>query len=265
MSQISFIRERIHEHSHLVQEETSQLSELIMNIRREFTSQKELYESVKRDVERLQLIDKEKESELRILQGNTSLLFESCASAISRLENWKEHAGNEWASGSPQRKINSTGDARIFNEESIRSTCDKLLLVVGDFISVHANELARVMEVGQSEMKCTIMNLQNELREKDIQKDRICKELVDQIKEAETNAKNCLLDLQQARVQLHDSQRQLDVMTEEHKLLEQRLKELQDKETNALDMQQKVNSLTDAMSAKVQGQLYSVFCFFPYL
>lgn len=261
MSQISSLRERIHEHSHLVQEETSQLSELIMNVRREFTSQKEFYESVKRDVERLQLIDKEKESKLRILQGNASLLFESCASAISSLENWKEHVGNELASRSPQMKINSTGDARIFDEESIRSMCDKLLLFVGDFISMHANELARVMEVGHSEMKSTIMNLQNELREKDIQKDRICKELVDQIKIAETNAKNCLLDLQQARVQLHDSQRQLDSMAEEHNLLEQRLKELQDKETNAVDMQQKVNSLKDAMAAKVQGQLYFLFLF----
>ncbi|KAL1532357.1 golgin subfamily B member 1-like [Salvia divinorum] len=263
MTQIDFIRERIHEHSRLLQEESSRLSEVIMNIYREYTSEKELYESVKRDAERLQSIDKEEESKLHILHGNISLLFESCASAISRLENWKEHmVENALASRSPQRNLNSQiqiggnisiGDASsIFNEESIRSMCDKLSLVVGDSISMHTNELARVMEVGQGEMKSTILNIQNELQEKDIQREKICNELVGQIKEAETNAKNHLLDLQQARVKLDDSQRQLDVMGEERRLLEQRIKELQVNETNAIDLQQKVNSLTDALAAKVQ-------------
>ncbi|XP_057799223.1 LOW QUALITY PROTEIN: trans-Golgi network-localized SYP41-interacting protein 1 [Salvia miltiorrhiza] len=261
-TQIDSIRERIHEHSRVLQEESSQLSEVVMNVRREYTSEKEFYESVKRDAERLQSIDKEKESKLHILQGNISLLFESCASAISRLENWKEHVvENALASGSPQGNLNSqnqiggnisTGDAHIFNEESIRSMCHKLSLVVGNSISMHTNELARAMEVGHSEMKSTIMNLQNELQEKDIQRERICKELVDQIKEAETNANNHLLDLQQSRVKLNDSQRQLDVMGEERKLLEQRMKELQVNESNAIDLQQKVDSLTDALAAKVQ-------------
>lgn len=269
MTQIDSIRRRIHEHSSSLQEESSQLSEVVMNVHREYTSEKEFYESVKRDAERLQSIDKEKESKLHILQGNVSLLFESCASAISRLENWKENVvGNVLASRSPQRNLNSqnhiggnisSSDAHIFDEESIRSMCDKLSLVLGDSISMHTTELARVMEVGHGEMKITITNLQNELQEKDIQRERICKELVDQIKVAETNAKNHLLDLQEARVKLNDSQRQLDVMGEERKLLEQRMNELQDKENNAKDLQQKVNSLTDALAAKVQGQLYTIF------
>ncbi|XP_047965693.1 trans-Golgi network-localized SYP41-interacting protein 1 [Salvia hispanica] len=261
MTQIDSIRERIHDHSRLLQEESFQLSEVIMSVRREYASEKEFYESVKRDADHLQSIDKEKESRLHILQGNISLLFESCASAISRLENWEEHmVENSLASRSPQNLNSqnqiggniSVGDASIFNEESIRNMCDKLSLVVGDSISMHTNELGRVMEVGQSEMKSTIMNLQNELQEKDIQKEKICKELVGQIKEAETNAKNYLLDLQQARVKLDASQRQLDVMGEERKLLEQRVKELQVNETNAIDLQQNVNSLTDALAAKVQ-------------
>lgn len=262
MTQIDSIRERMHKHSCLLQEETSRLSEVVVNYRREYTSQKEFYESLKRDIQRLQSIEKERESELHVLQGNVLLLYETCASAISSLENWKEHeAGNVMASRPPQMNLNSqndiggnslTGDIRTFNVESIKSMCDKLLLVVGDSISMQANELARVMEVGQSEMKTTITNLQKELQEKDIQRERICKELVNQIKEAEANAKNCLVDLQQATVQLHDSQRQLDVMAEEHKLLEQKMKELQDNETNSIHLQQKVDSLTDALAAKVQ-------------
>ncbi|XP_042038842.1 golgin subfamily B member 1-like isoform X2 [Salvia splendens] len=262
MTHIDSIRERIHDHSRLLQEESFQLSEIIMSVRREYASEKEFYESVKRDADHLQSIDKEKESRLHILQGNISLLFESCASAISRLENWEEHmVENSLASRSPLRNLNSQnqiavnisiGDARIFNEEIVRSMCDKLSLVVGDSISMHTNELAKVMEVGQSEMKSTIMNLQNELQEKDIQREKVCKELVDQIKEAETTAKNHLLDLQQARIELDDTRRQLDAMGEEHKLLEHRLKELQVNETNATDLQLKVNSLTDELAAKVQ-------------
>ncbi|KAL6524185.1 hypothetical protein OROMI_031280 [Orobanche minor] len=61
-----------------------------------------------------------------------------------------------------------------------------------------------------------------------------------------------LHDLQQARVDLHDSLRQLDVMADERKVLEQRLKELQHHETNAIDLVQKVSSLTDALAAKGQ-------------
>ena len=264
MTQIDSIRERIHEHSRLLQEESSRLSEVVMNVHRGYISEKEFYESVKRDAERLQSIDKEESSKLHILHGNMTLLFENCAIAISRLENWKEHmVENALASRSPQNLNSqnqiggniSVGDASIFNEESIRNMCDKLSLVVGDSISMHTNELAKVMEVGQSEMKSTIMNLQNELQEKDIQREKICKELVDQIKEAEATAKNHLLDLQQARIELDDTRRQLDAMGEERKFLEHRLTELQVNETNATDLQLKVNSLTDELAAKVQGEL----------
>ncbi|KAI3468410.1 hypothetical protein Pfo_025073 [Paulownia fortunei] len=258
ITEIGSLRERLYNHSHLLQEEVSRLSEVAMNVHREYTSQKELCDSLKRDVKKLKLIEKEKESEFHILRGNISWLYETCASAISEIENWKDQVvGNALASKAPERNLksqihieggNSFTNDIIFNEEGIRGLCDKLLLVVGDFISMQSE----LMEVGEREMKSTIMNLQKELQEKDIQRDRICKELVNQIKEAENNSKNYLHDLQQARVQLHDSQRQLDVMAEERKVLEQRIKELQDQETNSIDLRQKVNSLTEALAAKVQ-------------
>ncbi|KAL8521692.1 hypothetical protein ACS0TY_011996 [Phlomoides rotata] len=259
VTQIGSLREQLQNHSRLLQEESSRLSEVVMNIHREFTSHKELCDTLKRNVKKLQSDEKDRESELHILQGNISLLYETCASAISKLENYKDHVSrNALASRAPERNLKSQTqieggnslihDSHIFSEESIRSMCDKLLLILGDFISMK-NEL---MEVGQGEMKNTIMNLQKELQEKDIQRERICMELVNQIKGAETNAKNHLHDLQQARAQLHDSQKNLDVMKEEHQVLEQRMKELQDQETNSIDLQQKVNSLTDALAAKVQ-------------
>lgn len=264
MTQIGSLRELLQKHSHLLQEESSRLTEAVMNIHREFTSHKELCDTLKRDVEKLQSDEKDRESELHILQGNISLLYETCATAISKLENCKDHAArNVLASRAPERNLKSQTqieggnslihDSHIFSEESIRSMCDKLLRILGDFISMQ-NELMEVGQ-GQGEMKNTIMNLQKELQEKDIQRERICMELVNQIKGAETNVKNHLHDLQQARAQLHDSERKLDVMKEEHQVLEQRMKELQDQETNSIDLQQKVNSLTDALAAKVQGQL----------
>ncbi|KAL0312222.1 UNVERIFIED_CONTAM: hypothetical protein Sradi_5621500 [Sesamum radiatum] len=146
------------------------------------------------------------------------------ANAISEIENWKEQVGgNALASRSPEGNLKSglcteggnsfTDNINIFNEEGVRGTGDKLLLVVRDLIRMQSE----LLEGGQREMKSTILDLQKELQEKDIQRDRICMELVNQIKEAETNAKNYLNDLQKARVQLQDSQRDLDVMKEERK------------------------------------------------
>ncbi|KAL0324009.1 UNVERIFIED_CONTAM: hypothetical protein Scaly_2368000 [Sesamum calycinum] len=225
MTEIGSLRQQLHNHSHLLQEEASWLSEVVMNVHREYTSHKESCESMKKYVQKFELIEKEKESEIHILRGNITLLHESCASAISEIENWKEHVGgNALASRSPERNLKSqvrieggnsfTDNINIFNEEGVRGTGDKLLLVVRDLISMQSE----LLEVGQREMKSTILNLQKELQEKDIQRDRICMELVNQIKEAETNAKNYLNDLQKARVQLHDSQRDLDVMKEERRL-----------------------------------------------
>ncbi|KAL6524235.1 hypothetical protein OROMI_031330 [Orobanche minor] len=238
MSEIGLLRERLYNHSHLLEE---------------------LCDTLSGDVKKLKLIEKEKELESHILRGNISCLYETCANAISEIESWKDRvAGSVLASRAPETDFkhqirveggnNSSPDAQNFDEEDIRGMCGKLLLLVGDFISMHSE----LMEGGQIEMKSIITNLQKELQEKDMQTERICMELVNQIKEAETNAKKYLHDLQQARADLHDSLRQLDVMADEHKVLEQRLKELQHHETNSIDLVQKVSSLTDAVAAKGQ-------------
>ncbi|CAA0831932.1 Unknown protein [Striga hermonthica] len=108
------------------------------------------------------------------------------------------------------------------------------------------------LEGGQREMKSTIIDLQKELQEKDIQREKIVMELVTQIKESETKAKNYLHDLQEARAHLNDSQKQLDVMKEKCEGLEQRLKELQHHETNTVELAKQVNSLSAALESKTQ-------------
>ncbi|XP_051137589.1 trans-Golgi network-localized SYP41-interacting protein 1 isoform X2 [Andrographis paniculata] len=257
MNEIDSLRELIYNHSHSLQQEASQLFEVVENVHRGYNSHKGICESMKKDVQKLESIVKEKESELHILQGNISLLYETCGSAISEIENLKHVAGNAMASRSPARSKsqipgeglnNSANGIPIINEEGIRSIRDNLLLVVRDIIHMQ-NDL---VESGQDEMKRTISNLQKELQEKDIQRDRVCTELVNQIKEAETNAKNHLHELQQVKMQLHDAQRKLNAMEEEHKVLDQTIKELKDQETDSNDLRQKVNSLTEALAAKVQ-------------
>lgn len=258
LAEIGSLNEQLHKHSLMLHEEICYLSEVMRGIHREFVSQKELNESIRRDVKQLESTAKESESEIHHLHENVSLLSEACVGAIFEIERWKDLVdGNCSASRDAEGNLKSrifvggygiTDDIRLYTTEGIRSTRDKLLLAVRDCTSMQTE----LNEVGQREMKNTIVSLQKELQEKDIQRDKLCKELVNQIKEAETNAKNYLQDLQQARAQLHDLQRQVDAKEDDCKVLEQRLKKLQDQETNCLDLQKKLNLLTDALSAKEQ-------------
>ncbi|KAL2517461.1 Prefoldin [Abeliophyllum distichum] len=214
---------------------------------------------MKRSAEQLESIEKERGSELFTTRRNFSLIYEACNSVILEIENLKTHlVGNDSSSGALERKLkypisvdggsDLTGDARTFTEEGIRTMRDKLLLVVKDFISMQTD----ILEARQKEMKDTILNLQKELQEKDIERDRICMELVNQIKEAEAKARNHLQELQSVRAQLDDSHKQVDVKDVEFRELEHRMKELQDREATSDDLQQKVKSLTDVLAAKEQ-------------
>ncbi|XP_073131000.1 uncharacterized protein [Henckelia pumila] len=258
LTEIGSLNEQLHKHSLMLHEEICYVSEVMRGIHGEFISQKELNESIRRDAKQLESTAKENESEIHHLHGNVSLLYEACVGAISEMERWKDLVdGNRSASRDAERNLKSqifgggygiTDDIRLYTTEGIRSTRDKLLVAVRDCTSMQTE----LNEVGQREMKNAIVSLQKELQEKDIQRDKICKELVNQIKEAETNAKNYLQDLQQARAQLHDLQRQVDAKEDDNKVLDQRLKKLQDQEINYLDLQKKLNSLTNALAAKEQ-------------
>ncbi|KAF2283561.1 hypothetical protein GH714_011987 [Hevea brasiliensis] len=101
-------------------------------------------------------------------------------------------------------------------------------------------------------MKITISNLQKELQEKDIQRERICKDLVSQIKQAEAAATSYSRDLESSKSQVHDLEKKVDMIEVERNILEQRVKELQDQQTISTELQEKVRSLTDRLNAKDQ-------------
>lgn len=128
---------------------------------------------------------------------------------------------------------------------------ERLSVAVKEFFSIKGD----ITEGEKKEMKVMISNLQKELQEKDIQRERICMELVSQIKEAESAVTSYLLDLQSSRTRIYDLEKQVDVKEEERELLKQRVKELQDGQAISADLQERVRSLTDVLAAKEQGTL----------
>ena len=89
------------------------------------------------------------------------------------------------------------------SEECIKTLTDRLLLSAKGFASLKTEFL----DANQKEMKATITNLQRELQEKDVQRDRICSELVKQIKDAEAAANSYSQDLQAFSLQEHNERK----------------------------------------------------------
>ncbi|XP_057468024.1 trans-Golgi network-localized SYP41-interacting protein 1 [Actinidia eriantha] len=259
MKEIGCHKESLYKHLIALDEGAKHVSGVAGVVRREVTSQKQSCESMKENIIRLECIEKEKDTESIVMRRNISLLYEACSGSVMEIENWKsQFVGNDLAATDMGLNSGSSisldgwklfsDQTLLFSEDNIRTMADKLLSAVKDFICIQA----KIVGGGQKEMKTTISNLQKELQEKDIQKDRICVELVSQIKEAEATASSYLQDFQSAKAQLYDSERRLEVMEEERNTLEQRVKELQDGEATLKDLDERVRSLNDALAAKEQ-------------
>ena len=261
MTEIGDLKEKFSKHSVSLHEQSSSLSKLMEIVLGEMNSQKESFEAMKRDMVHIDSVEKEKGMELVLLRKNIAVLYEACASSVVEIENRRvDLVGNNMAAGDLGLNLRSTsidgefpfsGPAQLSSEESIRTMADKLVLAVRDFASLKAETVVG----SQKELKITIANLQKELQEKDIQKERICMELVGQIKEAEAAATSYSLDLQSSIARVHDLEKQVEVIERERNLLEQRVKELQDAQATSTELQEKVQSLTDVLAAKDQGQL----------
>lgn len=256
--EIGSINQKLNRHSHLLHEEAARLSEILRTIHEEISHHKQHSNSLKTDLMRLESIQKEKDAELHMVQRYNAMLYEACTTLVMEIESRKSQlVGSSLASGAP--KINSVyqslaeGNDLVemtdrFSEEGIRSVIERLFMVVKDIMSVQ-NDIA---EFGQKDMKAAISNLQKELQEKDVQREKICAELVSQIKEAESISKSYSQELQIAKSQLDDLHREVKLMEEERDSLTQRIKELQDQESNFADLQLRVKSLEDMLAAKEQ-------------
>lgn len=262
--EIGSINQKLNRHSHLLHEEAARLSEILRTIHEEISHHKQHSNSLKTDLMRLESIQKEKDAELLMVQRYNAMLYEACTTLVMEIETRKSQlVGSSLASGAP--KINSVYQSLAegndlaemtdrFSEEGIRSVIERLFMAVKDIMSVQ-NDIA---EFGQKDMKAAISNLQKELQEKDVQREKICAELVSQIKEAESISKSYSQELQIAKSQMDDLHRKVKLMEEERDSLTHRIKELQDQESNFADLQLRVKSLEDMLAAKEQGDFIEV-------
>lgn len=250
MNEVGVLKEKLHKHSSSLNEQAISLSNLLENSHREIISRNEMYEAMKRDIVSMESAKKEKDKELAMLQKNIALISEALSSSVMEIENMKaELLGNNVASGDFGIDSKPNSFPGLFSaEESIRSMADKLLFAVRGFASIKAE----IVEGSQKQMKNAIIDLQKELQEKEIQKEKICMELVSQIKAAEASAARSSLDLQSSRSHVVDLEKQLAVTEGERNLLEQRVKELQDAHATSTELEQMVRSLTDTIAAKDQ-------------
>ncbi|KAF8015234.1 hypothetical protein BT93_H0895 [Corymbia citriodora subsp. variegata] len=254
-SGIVSLKEDLHKHCSAFQEQASNLSKILTGINREITGQKESSEVTERDVERLKSSHREKDTEISSLRRGMVLLCEACSSSLAEIENSQAVLlGNNLATVDSRTNMDSlhggfsADDAHFSSEEFSKHLAGRLLTSVKNFASVKAE----IIDNSQKELKGMIANLQKELQEKDIQKDRICVELVNQIKEAEAAALGYSSDLQSSKSMAHNLEIKIAEMEAQHTLLQKRLKEMQDGQMASTELQERLQSLTDLLASKDQ-------------
>ncbi|KAK8980379.1 hypothetical protein V6N11_061588 [Hibiscus sabdariffa] len=262
-TEITALKEKLIVQSKSLQEKGHGIWNVLGILYRERNSMTESFEAMKRNIMHIESVGKEKDKEIVVLRRNITLLYETCANSVLEIENQKaELLGNNFVAAdlvsnmkpviSADGVLSFSGQNSVATEENIKTMADKLFSTVKDFL----NMKAEIIEGSEREMKITIANLQKELQEKDIQKDRMRMELVDQIKLAEVSAANHLRDLQSSKTLVHDLEKELETMREEQTSLQQRVKELQDVQANTVELQDRVKSFTDLLSSKDQGMFH---------
>ncbi|KAL1210429.1 Trans-Golgi network-localized SYP41-interacting protein 1 [Cardamine amara subsp. amara] len=183
-------------------------------------------------------------SEIAALGERVSLLHGACYNVLVEIENRKaELIGNDDFSMSLHQV-----DEDFSSMESVRSMVNRLSSAVKELVVANAETVER----NEKEMKVIISNLQRELHEKDIQNDRMCNELVGQVKEAQAGAKIFAEDLQSASARMRDMQEQLGILERERDSMRERVKELQAGQATHSELQEKVTSLSELLAAKDQ-------------
>ncbi|KAJ4962944.1 hypothetical protein NE237_022883 [Protea cynaroides] len=244
VTEIGTLQGKLYKHSDAFEQQANNLYKEMETVHRELASWKES-------------LEKDKDIEVHVLRRHVSLLYEACSHAILVIDNKKaQMVGSSLASVLLESGVNSKllrlADKQepvdSFTEEHIRSMSDNLLVAVTDSENIQAEIVAG----SQKELKSTIVSLQKEIEEKDIQGKRICEQLVKQIKEAEAVAASYLVDLESTKTRVHTTENKLEAVEKERNLLELQLKELQEREASSKELQDKIRSLTALITAKEQ-------------
>ncbi|XP_017430007.1 trans-Golgi network-localized SYP41-interacting protein 1 isoform X2 [Vigna angularis] len=242
ITKVSSLKEKISIHSSLAQELDKTLSKLMASIQREMTSQKESCETMKKELS-------EHDEKLVAFRGIIAYLYEACNNSSIVLENEKaELSGTKVESSDLGMSLETPLFDDDISEEYIKTMADRLLLTVKGFTSIKAEFL----DANKKEMKSTIANLQRELQEKDVQRDRICSDLVKQIKDAEAAATSYSQDLEAFKIQEHNLKKEVEAIEAERKILEQKVNELQDRQETTAELEDKMRSQTTLLAAKDQ-------------
>ncbi|XP_030541288.1 trans-Golgi network-localized SYP41-interacting protein 1 isoform X1 [Rhodamnia argentea] len=254
-SGIVSLKDDLHKHSSAFKEQAGSLSKVLTVVDREIIGQKESSELAERDVERLKSTHREKDIEISLLRRGMALLCEACSSSLAEIENCQAALlGKNLATVESRTNMDSlcggfsADDTRFSSEEFLKNFAGGLLTSVKNFASVKAE----IIDNSQKELKSMVANLQKELQEKDIQKDRICMELVNQIKEAEVAALGYSSDLQSSKSMAHKLEIRIAEMEAQHTLLQKRLKEMQDGQVATTELQERLQSLTNLLASKDQ-------------
>ncbi|XP_074343915.1 uncharacterized protein LOC141683121 isoform X2 [Apium graveolens] len=267
--EISGVKAKLNKHTSVLHTEAKILSETVGSMHKEMTTQYEFCESAKREMFRLESIEKQKDTEIMVLRRDISMLYEACKSSAAELRNWKsqkvekglvvQDQGFNYDSTTAVTEGDLFGQTNSMSGGFVSTVADELLLAIKEIVSAQNENV----EVSQMELKAEIANLQTELQEKNIEKDKICFELVNQIKEAESTAMRYSQELQSANDHKHDLERRMDVLErersslqktveEERNRFQQKVDELKDREAAYIDMQDRIRSLTDVLAAKEQ-------------
>ncbi|XP_038897846.1 centromere-associated protein E isoform X2 [Benincasa hispida] len=257
MKEIGGLKEMIDGHCVSIHKQSDSLSKILGELYQEVNSQKELVQALELNVQQSESVAKDKEKEGDILCRNFAVLLEACTSTIKEVDHRKgelmgndltsENLGLDIVSTTPDQ-LSCSRKTHLLSEEYVQMIADRLLLAVREFISLKAE----MFDGSVREMKVAMANLQKELQEKDIQKEGICMELVGQIKEAEGTATRYSLDLQASKDEVRKLEKVVEQVEGERKVLEQRLREMQDGLSISDELRERVRSLTDLLAAKDQ-------------
>ncbi|XP_047078738.1 centromere protein F [Lolium rigidum] len=230
------LKRNIDEHGFSIDQKATELSGIMSNLQSRFTSQNNELESLKENIVELQSEIKEKEEENLSMRRNMSLLYEACTNSVSEIEGMT-------GMGSGNRSY-SVGQNHLSSDDHIKSVVEQLGAAV---------KTTRYSNEGNTkELKATVLELQQELQGKDVQISTISSELASQIREAESYAKQLSVELEDARMEIHNLEKHVEVLLNQKKALETQVSDLKDLETVASEQHGRIKELTDELSRKDQ-------------
>ncbi|PKA57560.1 hypothetical protein AXF42_Ash018535 [Apostasia shenzhenica] len=248
------LTEKICKHSVFLGEETQFFMETVEAVKRKKSSSKDISDLLKRDVTVLESKLLEKDNKINSVFRNLTLLYEVCCTFMMEMAKRKSQALGEEDTGNLSAFMKLPSYPNEKGEMDNHSVDDLIKLMADSILSSLKDTscTSELVERSQRELKDTISTLQRELQEKHIQMNKICEELVSQIRDADAVAKKSVKDLDSARMQASNLEKKVEEIDIDREKLESRLNELQDIQALSKLLDERINSLTDAVNAKDQ-------------